>query len=422
MDRPVTQDARDALTTLLRVAREVGEPLPLDELLGRIEQATRQALDCERVSVFLFDRDHHELYSQFATDVDEIRIPADKGIAGRTFSEGRLISVPDVTTDPDFYSAVDQRTGFRTRSLLSVPLYGFDASVVGVLEIINKHNGVFGPADVEMAPALASLTGMALQRQLLLDEHVQSQRREHEFLRAREIQRSLLPRQPPRLDGFEIDGWSEPVHEAGGDFYDYLTLPDGRMCLIVADVAGHGLESALVACEARALFRALATDTNDLEAIMRRVNQILCADLRYERFVIMFAGALEAGSDELQYVGAGCPTLVYRRASDTFEQLPATAPPLAVNPDFLGPPIERTTLESGDIVTIVTDGFFEWSPAPEHPADDPAPFGFDRIFEVMRDRRISPASELIRSLHNAAATFAAAPATDDLTAVVVRKL
>ena len=239
MDSVERQELRETLDTLLRVAREVAEPMRLDELLGRIEQATRQALDCERVTVFLIDRDRNQLYSQFATGPDEIRIPADRGIAGRTFSEERVLNVPDVSVDPDFYSEVDRRTGFRTRNLLSVPLMGFDASVIGVLEIVNKRGGVFGPDDDEMGAALASLTGMALQRKLLLDEQAQSQRREDEFRRAREIQRSLLPSEDPGLEGFDIAGWSMPVHEAGGDFYDYLTLPDGRACVIVADVSGH---------------------------------------------------------------------------------------------------------------------------------------------------------------------------------------
>ena len=422
MDSIERQEVRRTLNTLLRVAREVGEPLPLDELLGRIELATRQTLECERVTVFLIDRDRDELYSRFATGPDEIRIPANSGIAGRTFSEERVINVPDVLTDPGFYSEIDRRTGFRTRNLLSVPLMGFDGSVIGVLEIVNKRGGVFGPADVEMASALASLTGIALQRQLLLDEHTESLRREDEFRRAREIQRSLLPSADPCLEGFDIAGWSKPVHEAGGDFYDYLTLPDGRMCVIVADVAGHGLESALVACEARALVRALATETSDLEVIMRRTNQILCTDLRYERFVIMFVGALDIGTSELQYIGAGCPTLAYRHAADTSHLLPATAPPLAVGHALPHPLVGQTTLKEGDILALVTDGFYEWSPAAEHPLDNPEPFGFERIFDVMRTNRTSTAVELIRSLHDTAAEFAGAPQTDDLTAVVVRKL
>ena len=174
-------ERQHVLDVLLKVAREIGPPVPLDALLRRIDSATRTALDCERVTVFLIDRSADELYSRLATGETEIRIPADKGIAGRTFQEARILNVPDVSAEPAFYPEVDRRTGFRTKSLLSIPLVGFDSSVVGVLQVVNKKGGPFNETDEEMADALASLTGVALQRQLLLDEYVENRRREQEL-------------------------------------------------------------------------------------------------------------------------------------------------------------------------------------------------------------------------------------------------
>ena len=136
----------------------------------------------------------------------------------------------------------------------------------------------------------------------------------------------------------------------------------------------------------------------------------------------MFIGALDVRTCELQYVSAGCPTLVYRHNADTSQRLPATAPPLAVGHDLPDPSVERTHLEQGDILALVTDGFYEWSPVPEHPLADLSPFGFDRIFDVIRDGRTSTSVELIQSLYDAASAFAGVPQTDDLTVVVVKKL
>ena len=409
-------ERQHVLDVLLKVAREIGPPVPLDALLRRIDSATRTALDCERVTVFLIDRSTDELYSRLATGETEIRIPADKGIAGRTFQEARILNVPDVFAEPAFYPAVDRRTGFRTKSLLSIPLVGFDSSVVGVLQVVNKKGRPFNETDEEMADALASLTGVALQRQLLLDEYVENRRREQELGRARQIQRSLLPDSDPTLAGYDIAGWSQAAHETGGDFYDYLTLPDGRACIVVADVAGHGFESALIACETRALFRGLAAHLSDLDMIVSRTNKILCSDLRYERFVTMFAVGLDEFESKLQYVSAGCVPLLYLSSTDSSHQLPATTLPLAVLDTFQGPVTAEIHINPGDIFTLVTDGFYECENAQEEQ------FGIARICAVMRDNRGQPASELIRQLHLAIGDFAVGAPKDDLTVVVIKRL
>lgn len=405
-----------AFSSLLQVAREIGEPTSLDVLLGRIEHATLQALDCGRVTVFLFDEGSGELHSRLATGDREIRIPADRGIAGRTFQESQTINVPDVSDEPSFYPDVDELTGFRTRNLLSAPLVGFDSSVIGVLEFVNKRDGVFNKADEAMGLALASLTGMAIQRQLLLDDHIENQRRVFELKRAREIQRSLLPDVDPTLRGFDVSGWSEAANETGGDFYDYLSLSDGRVCIVVADVVGHGFESAILACETRALIRAIGSETDDLNEIVRRANHILSSDLGHQRFVTMFLGALDHTNGTVEYATAGCNALVYRAATDRVEDLPATMVPLAVLDDLAGSPASETTLDSGDVLAVVTDGFYEW----ENERDEE--FGIDRVCSVIRNNRQKKAAAVIEALHEAAAGFSGSPQTDDLTAVVVKRL
>jgi sigma-B regulation protein RsbU (phosphoserine phosphatase) len=412
----------DALSALLRVTRQVGEFLPLDTLLQQIESATLRVLDCERVTVFLIDGARQELYSRIATGEEQIRLPMGRGIAGQAVRELRVVNVPNVDASPDFYPEVDGVTGFQTRNLMSVPLVGFDSSVIGVLQVLNKRGGSFGAADEQMAPALASLTGIAIQRQLLIERRSEDQRREKESQRARDIQLSLLPEKDPVVPGYDIAGWSVPVHEAGGDFYDYLTLPDGRLCVLVADVSGHGLESALVACEARALVRAVAAETSDLAVVMRRTNQILCSDLRYQRFVLMFTGALDPSANKLEYIAAGCSTLLYQRSTGTVEEIEATTLPLAVSHELSASPAQVREVKPGDTFMLVTDGFYEWCPAAAGPGDAPEPFGFERIFEVMRDRRDDTSESLIRALHQAASAFAKTPVEDDLTAVVIKRL
>ena len=234
--RAPTDHSRNGLATLLGLFRELGVHSDLDTLLRRVETTALQVLDCERLTIFVNEPRANALCSRVATGSHEIRTPADRGIVGATFSEHHIIKVDDAPADPRFYDAIDRQTGFRTRSLLSVPLQGIDQHTIGVLELLNKRDGSFTATDEALALTLGSLTEIALQRQTLSDLYRAKQRLEHDLQLARDIQRSLLPVTFPLVPGLDIVGWTQPVDATGGDFYDCFELPDGRIGLVVAGV------------------------------------------------------------------------------------------------------------------------------------------------------------------------------------------
>ena len=100
----------------------------------------------------------------------------------------------------------------------------------------------------------------------------------------------------PHILGYDIAGWTQAAAATGDDFYDCFDLPDGRFGLVVADVAGHGLAAALLACETRALIRAAVASSDTLAGVVDRVNDLLFHDLHNERFVVLFFGALAAST------------------------------------------------------------------------------------------------------------------------------
>ena len=144
-----TYHSLDGLVTLVELSREIGVHSDLDTLLRRVEAAALHILDCERLTVFVSEPLANILRSRLATGGHEIRIPADQGIVGATFRNNHIINVADAPADPRFYDAIDRQTGFRTRSLLSVPLRGIDNEAIGVLELLNKRDGVFTADDEE---------------------------------------------------------------------------------------------------------------------------------------------------------------------------------------------------------------------------------------------------------------------------------
>lgn len=406
------------LRAVLDVSRELSATSELTPLLAKVERAALEVLECERATVFLYDAEHNELYSRMATGVDHIRFSADRGIAGDVVRNGEVIHVPDAYADPRFNPEIDRKTGFRTRNMITFPLVGFDKSIVGVLQVLNKTSGEFDPWDHELVTTFGSQVGVAVQRQLLLEHYAEKQRLERDMKIARQIQQGLIPEGMAEVPGFDIAGWNKPADETGGDCYDYLTLSDGSLAVTIADATGHGIGPALMIAECRALFRATVSMSQNLQDIVGRVNNLLCEDLPDDRFVTAFFGILHPSTSTLSYLSAGHgPLLRYRKADDNIEEFKANGVPLGIMPDLAWAVPEEFHLTSGDMMILVTDGFFEWQNAHAEP------FGMERIFEIIRAHSDRPCAEIIERLYESVLAFVGKrPQDDDLTAVIIKKL
>ena len=245
----------------------------------------------------------------------------------------------------------------------------------------------------------------------------EKQQLERELLIAQQIQKGLLPRRPPALPGFELAGCSRPAAQTGGDFYDFMPLPDGRLAVAIADVTGHGLGPALVAAEVRALFRALIGRGEPLGQVVAAMHRLLAADLPDERLVTACFAVIDTTAGQLEYLSAGHgPLLVCRAADGSLEELPAQSLPFGFLDEPPAVPAGRVKLEPGDVFVLITDGFFEAADATGRP------FGVAAVVDVIRQDRRGTAERLVASLERGLAEFLGRTAAqDDLTAVVVKR-
>ncbi len=165
-------DSNQRLSVMLDVLSAVTSTRKVNSLIGRVIEKTITIMQCERASFFVVDRPAGELWSLSATgeNLAQIRFPIDRGIGGHCATTGEIVNVPDAYADPRFNSAVDQRTGFRTRNLLAVPVRERAGAIVGVVEAINAKSGGFHPADIQLLQAIGSQIGEALQKATLIDE------------------------------------------------------------------------------------------------------------------------------------------------------------------------------------------------------------------------------------------------------------
>lgn len=244
------------------------------------------------------------------------------------------------------------------------------------------------------------------------------ERMEHDLELARSIQQSLLPASIPEVAGFAIAGWNQPADQTGGDYYDCQQLSDGRMVITLADVTGHGIGPALVAAVSRAYGRANFPIGEDLSQAMRRINAQLSADLPPGKLVQLVSALLapERASIDLLSAGHG-PLLVFRAAEATFEHLNAHGIPFGVAGAFPYGSGARIDMDPGDMLILVTDGFFEWERA------DGEQFGLEALERAIREAAELPPAGVIERMYDSVRAFAEGePQQDDLTAVVVRRV
>ncbi len=165
-------DDREKLLSLLEISKAIAAETTLDRLLALIVRETTRALGADRSTLFLLDRAKDELWSKVALglELQEIRLKATQGIAGFVATHGTRVNVPDAYADPRFEPEVDRLTRYRTRSILAVPLRSKAGDLLGVLEALNKLEGVFGAEDEEFLEALAAQAAVAIQNAQLYDE------------------------------------------------------------------------------------------------------------------------------------------------------------------------------------------------------------------------------------------------------------
>ena len=235
---------------------------------------------------------------------------------------------------------------------------------------------------------------------------------------AREIQRGLLPKTTPAIPGYQIAGWNEAADETGGDYFDWLQLSDGRFVVSIADATGHGIGSALMVTACRAYCRAATSIDVATEQAVARVNDLIALDMTQGRFVTLALCTLDPQKHALHLYSAGHgPVLFYHASRASVLAFDADGLPLGLFSPMIASEARILSLEPGDILLLVTDGFFEW----ENPEGEQ--FGVTRLRQFIEAHHGLEPSEFIRILHQDVLAFARGTVqADDLTAVIIKRL
>ncbi len=410
------------LQAVLEVSRAMNAERDINQLLRLIVSETTRVMDADRSSLFLVDADTSELYSKIAegAEIKEIRFPNGVGIAGQVAETGNTINIPDAYADGRFNQEFDQKTGYKTRSILCMPLTTHEDKVVGVVQVLNKNNGEpFTAYDEYLLGAFASQAAVSIDNNQLIQHYLEKQKIQQALQIACEIQQRLLPEHPPELSRFDLAARSQACDETGGDYYDFLRLGPDQLGLVLGDVCGHGVGAALLMATARATLRALVdAGSGSISQVFARVNNLLEGDMEDEQFMTMFYGMVNLPGNSLIYTNAGHDSpLMYKAEQDEFTELESTSFPLGMFEEADFPCSPEIPIEVRDVLLVMTDGIWEVM----NPEDEP--FGRDRVREVLRQFKDTSAQQIADGLYEAADNFrGSAPVRDDMTIMVLKRL
>lgn len=232
---------------------------------------------------------------------------------------------------------------------------------------------------------------------------------------ARAVQQALLPRQSPQLPGFDIAGRVYPAASLCGDYLDFVTLPDGRLAAIVGDVSGHGFGPAVQMVEARACFRSVLHMGLRLDEALIRLNDALVLDTPEGSFLSLFCACIDPATRSLTYAAAGHEARLINGSSR--RRLMNTGLLVGIKADEEYAQEGPISLESGDLLVLLTDGVFETQ------SRNQELFGWERALRIIERVRDRPAAHIVETLYQATQGFAdGRPPADDVTIAIVKAL
>jgi len=304
----------------------------------------------------------------------------------------------------------------KVRSMIAVPLQTNDR-VIGLI-YVDSPNLIreFSREDLNLLTVMANVAAIRIEHARLNEIEEAERAMAKELEQAALIQNALLPSKPPAAPGLDIAGKTASCRTVGGDYFDFLEFADGKIAMLVGDVAGKGMPASLMMSSLQARVQVLFEESGDLARKIARLNKAVCANCPDNRFITFFMAVADPATGELVYTNAGHNPPLLIRTSGGVEKLAGGGLILGILPQAV---YQETSvrMEPGDILVLYSDGVTEAA----DPQDEE--FGEERLAVLAASLRDRPAAEIVEAIENAVNDFTqgAAPA-DDITVVVARRI
>ncbi len=336
------------------------------ELLPAILDVARRVIGTEAASLFLVN-DNGDLELAVASSDDSVDsghprkliVPRGHGISGWVLQNGQSLLVPDAYADPRFFRDADRQTGFRTRSILCVPLVR-DGKEIGVLQVLNPlQRDSFDVDDLTAFEAYGTMAATAIYKLRAIERQRERERIEQEFTFARDIQKSFMPQTLPERDGVQFATAYRPARFVGGDFYDVIEVRNGQFFFVIGDVSGKGMPAALLMAQALSTLRLILHSRMNPSRALNRWNDLLCEQTIRGMFITALLGRVDTTQRQVELASAGhCQPICARLDGPPEDISVPGGPPLGIAPGRMYHNV-TATLGEGDWLITYTDGLSE---------------------------------------------------------------
>lgn len=412
------KSAVEELKILNELAIAASLALEVDQMLDIIVEKAIQAVKAEQGSILLVTEKQETPLKTLIRQADRAsRMMTYKvgwEITGWVLKNGRPLLIEDLSTDERFPTTAQLTDNIK--SVLCVPIL-FKAKIIGLLTLTNKKGvELFTDNDLRLLTIIAAQSGQLIRNSQLQSEALEKKRLAQELEMARKIQLRLLPEKVPQIPGLEIAIYFKPADEVSGDYYDFFELPDARLGVVVADVSGHGMKSALVMTMVKGALYAINQQFESSASVFAQMNTVAAKTLPHEMFVTSMFLVFDLKKGLLRYVNAGHNPLIHydaRLQKTEMVELAGVAFGLTTQTVYQE---GRLSLTSGDIVLLYTDGITEACNNKEEM------FGCDRLMESVKENATRGAQQIIEDIKMRLSNFSAGTKQNDDIAVIVLKV
>ncbi len=390
-----------------------------DKLLNYIMKRCMDLMNAESASLMLVDPERNDLefkvtFGPKASEVQPFRLPIGKGIAGWVAANGEALLIPDAYADSRFNPEFDKQSGYRTRSILCVPML-YKSHTIGVMNILNRLDGhPFTEEDRMLLMAFAAQAALSVENARLLHNALENERLKKELQMASEIQQLLLPAGIPQIGGLDISACYIPCQQVSGDFYDIIQLDENRTVFVVADVSGKGIPGAMLVSNMQASLHAYLDLYDNIIDVVTRLNENMIKQTSADRYITFFIALYDRRDHSVTSVNAGHNRPLLISADGASRELKTGGIFIGYLP--FAYESETVTLEPGSTLILYTDGLVEAMNESEEE------FGEERLLELARKSHSSSPknleTEIIKEVHKFGH---GQPLEDDFTLMIIKR-
>ena len=416
--------AEDKYQLLRDISFKIKDTLDLNVILNLLLDSLKTVIDYDAAGIFVLSEaiDHPDYhfpgqkiggiakrgYESTPLESDKM-LSEGKGIIGYVINSKESLIIDDVRKDDRY--VIGRK---KTLSELAVPIIMNDKAI-GALDVESDKLSSFNQNHLEILQFFADASAISLEKAILHYQILEKKKLEEQMQIAKDVQSSLLPAQPPEIEGYDIAGVCIPTFEIGGDYYDYIKLDENHLAIVIADVSGDGIPAALIMASFRAILRNQLKVDSDPSEVMTVLNKQISEIVRKRDFITAFYAKLNYEQHILSYTNCGHNSPILLKSDGKIELLETGDPALNIL-DAASFNSNSVSIAPGDQIVFYTDGVIEIF------NKDSEEYNVERLQKVILESQNKSANEIINNIVESTRNFSVTKLyRDDFTLVVIKR-